>query len=106
MQLVKNMLPWAPILFLGFPSCGNSPAESTDKSPDGQALYRRHCVTCHGADGSLGLNGAGDLTQSVLSADERVQQIAKGKNLMMPFEGILTLDEITAVAQFTETLKK
>lgn len=100
------MLSWVPILFLGLPSCGSSPAQSTDKAPDGQALYRRHCVTCHGADGSLGLNGAGDLTQSALSVDERVQQITKGKNLMQPFEGILTPDEIAAVAQFIETLKK
>jgi cytochrome c6 len=73
---------------------------------DGKGIYRQRCVICHGADGSLGLNGAGNLTQSILPLNERVTQITKGKNLMPAFEGVLTPEEILAVATFTETLKK
>ncbi|TNE60370.1 MAG: cytochrome c [Bacteroidetes bacterium] len=68
---------------------------------DGQTVYRQYCVTCHGVDGTLGLNGAGDLTRSTLSLEERIVQVTKGKNLMTPFEGILTPAEIEAVATYT-----
>ncbi|MBK9337968.1 MAG: cytochrome c [Lewinellaceae bacterium] len=88
-------------------SCGTDQLPGPDKtSPDGKALFRRHCVTCHGADGTLGLNGAGDLTKSARTQAERVVQITKGKNLMPAFEEVLTPEEIQAVANYTETLKK
>jgi len=91
------------------PACGSdSPVDPGSKpaTADGKAIYRRHCVTCHGADGTLGLNGAGDLTKSVLPLEARVIQITKGKNLMTAFEGILSPEEISAVAAYSETLKK
>ncbi|MEQ1744637.1 MAG: cytochrome c [Saprospiraceae bacterium] len=78
----------------------------TQNAPDGEAIYRKNCVTCHGIDGTLGLNGAGDLTKSALSLNARVEQITKGKNLMTAFEGVLAPEEIRAVAAFTETMKK
>jgi cytochrome c6 len=97
------------ILFCG--ACGadqrTTPAGTEAGMPlDGKGIYRQRCVICHGADGALGLNGAGNLTQSMLPLDERVTQITKGKNLMPAFEGVLTPEEILAVATFTETLKK
>ncbi|MBK8968176.1 MAG: cytochrome c [Saprospiraceae bacterium] len=73
---------------------------------DGAAVFRLYCVTCHGADGKLGLNGAGDLTKSALTLEERVTQISKGKNMMTAFEEILSPEEIRAVAEFTLSLKK
>jgi cytochrome c6 len=73
--------------------------------PDGMAIFRKHCVTCHGTDGKLGLNGAKDLSQSVLSVDQRVEIITYGKKLMTPFGKILTPEEINAVANYTLTLK-
>lgn len=73
---------------------------------DGKAIFRKHCVTCHGADGMLGLNGAGDLTKSALTREARITQITNGKNLMTAFEGILSPEEIRAVAAYSETLKK
>lgn len=101
------------LLLLGLlqfaPACrSDSPIDPGSKPAvaDGKAIYRRHCVTCHGADGTLGLNGAGDLTKSVLPLEARVTQIAKGKNLMTAFEGILSSEEIRAVAAYSETLKK
>jgi mono/diheme cytochrome c family protein len=53
----------------------------------------------------LGLNGAKDLSQSVLSLEQRVETITYGKKLMTPFEKILDAEEINAVAQYTHTLK-
>ncbi len=71
----------------------------------GQEIYKKYCVICHGADGKLGINGAKDITVSALTQDERVALITKGKNTMTPFEGILSADEIQAVAAYSMTLK-
>jgi len=97
---------WLLALLLAGISCGPSAPPQKADMPDGKTIYRQYCVTCHGADGTLGLNGAGDLTKSVLTQDERVYQIAKGKNLMTPFENMLTPSEIASVAQYIETLRK
>lgn len=72
--------------------------------PDGMAIFRKNCVVCHGADGKLGQNGAKDLSASVLSQPERVQIITQGKNIMTPFKGVLTPEEIEAVATYTLSL--
>jgi cytochrome c6 len=77
----------------------------TAGSPDGMSVFRRHCVTCHGADGKLGLSGAKDLTQSALSLEERIAQITNGKNLMIPYRDVLSAAEIKAVAEYTLGLK-
>lgn len=74
--------------------------------PDGAAVFRKNCTTCHGASGSLGLNGAKDLATSSLSLDERVSIITEGKKLMTPFGNILSPEEIKAVAEYTVSLKK
>lgn len=68
---------------------------------DGMAVYRKNCITCHGADGKLGLNGAKDLSVSVLPIHERIQIITNGKNLMTPFKSILSEEEIKAVAAYS-----
>lgn len=72
----------------------------------GMVVFRQNCVICHGADGRLGLNGAKDLTLSERPLEERVQLITHGKNLMAPFQSILSPEEIAAVAAYTLTLKK
>jgi len=72
---------------------------------DGKQLYKRNCITCHGIDGSLKLNGARDITQSKLTLGERVLLIRNGRNTMTAFEGILSPEEINAVAEYTFTLK-
>ena len=81
-------------------------ADGSAAKPDGSAVFRKYCVTCHGADGKLGLNGAKDLSQSLLTPHERVQMVTKGKGLMTPFQEILSPEEIQAVADFTMTMKK
>lgn len=87
---------------------GNSPNSKNlvaPSKPDGLAVFRQKCVNCHGNDGKLGLNGAKDLALSQLSLDERILVITNGRNLMTPWKGLLTPEEIKAVAELTQTLK-
>jgi len=73
---------------------------------DAKKIYKSHCAICHGMNGALGVNGAKNLTASVISLEEAVAQIYFGKGLMTPFKGTLSDDEIVAVAKYTETLRK
>jgi len=71
----------------------------------GKAIYGKYCVLCHGEDGKRQLNGSKDITVSQLSYDLRVTLIMEGKNLMTPFDGILSESEIRDVVAFSMTLK-
>ena len=106
---------FAMIFFLV--ACGNDPSsDSSDEGQDsttasegatvevdGQKIFRTYCITCHGIDGKLNLNGAKDLGISEMEIDEKVLHITNGKGLMTPFNGILTEEEIKAVAEYTFT---
>lgn len=83
-----------------------SAAPAEPEKPDGQKIYRTYCITCHGMDGKLELNGAKDLSISELPLEERITQVTEGKNLMTPFKGILTEEQIQAVSEYTLTLKQ
>ncbi|MEO5905868.1 MAG: cytochrome c [Saprospiraceae bacterium] len=83
----------------------DKPATSPDDVAAGEQIYKKFCILCHGADGKLGINGAKDITVSALTLEERVALINTGKTLMTPFEGILTPDQMKAVASYTMTLK-
>ncbi len=78
---------------------------TTSATAQGDVLFQKHCVMCHGADGKLGLNGAKDLSKSVLTLDERITQVTNGKNVMPPFKDVMSEDEIEAVANYTFSLK-
>ena len=82
-----------------------TPGSNPGEVVDGEKIYKKHCIICHGADGKLGVNGAKDITISQLTFDERVAQIKAGKNTMTPFEGILSDDQMKAVASYSMTLK-
>lgn len=104
------------ILVLFLLACGSQDAPGAAKGlenpashaseTDGAAIFGKNCKICHGADGKLGLNGAKDLSISVLSLSERINIITHGKNLMTPFGGLLTPAEIEAVASYTLKLKQ
>ncbi|MBP7272717.1 MAG: cytochrome c [Saprospiraceae bacterium] len=83
----------------------NSDGSNAANVLDGSRIFQKNCTACHGATGTLGMNGAKDLTQSNLSIDERIQIITNGKKLMTPFKGMLTPEEIEAVALYTESFK-
>ena len=83
--------------------------ENTKVNPkdvaDGQLIYKKYCVLCHGIDGKLGVNDSKDINLSTLTLEERKVMIRDGKKLMTPFEGVLTEEEIHAVAAYTMTMK-
>lgn len=81
-------------------------AAAKAKKVDGAKIYKQYCVTCHGLYGDMGASGAHDLTGSILTLDERIQVITKGRNTMTPFESLLNEEKIKAVAEYTQTLKK
>lgn len=87
-------------------ACGGKEPNKYVAKADGEAIFKKYCITCHGVDGKLKLNGAKDLSISQLTLAEKVVQVTKGKNLMTPFEGILSPQEIQAVAEYTLTLIK
>lgn len=95
-------------------SCGGPEKKETKKAtvpkaakkPEGYAIYKQHCVVCHGMKGNLGVNGSGDLTASTLTLEEAVEVITNGRNTMMPYKMILKEDEIASVAKYLQTLKK
>lgn len=84
-------------------SCG----DAAQQGPlDAKAIYEQKCSLCHGADGQLQLAQASDLSLSKLDLQARIQIITNGKNTMAPFKSVLSEQEIEAVAQYLETLRK
>lgn len=79
--------------------------EASSSNIDAAKLYKTHCVICHGLDGKLGINGAKDITTSPMTYKERINNITNGAGTMTPFKGILSQEEIEAVAKYTLTLK-
>lgn len=84
------------------------------QTPDGAAIYRQHCRTCHGGTGNpsqrmLGLypklKALTDSTRMAgLSVDSIVVLVRKGAGDMKPFAEKLSPAEMTAVAQYVRTL--
>lgn len=72
---------------------------------NGKVIYTQVCAACHGQDGKLGVGGAKDLSVSTLTHQQVVAMISQGKGLMQPYEGVLSEQEIEAVATFTEGLR-
>ncbi len=74
----------------------------------GESTFKTLCVACHGADGNLALNNAKKFSESVLTLDERVAIVTKGRaeKGMAAYEAILKPEEIRDVAAYTMTLTK
>ena len=69
---------------------------------DAKGRYKTFCAACHGFDGTLGVNGAKDLSASTLPIEESIAQVYFGKGLMTPFKGLLKDHEIVAVSKYIE----
>jgi mono/diheme cytochrome c family protein len=94
------------LLIVAIWACSQHKSSSNEGNQmDGAGIYKKYCVICHGVDGKLGVSGAKDITVCTLTEAERIVLIAKGKNTMTPFEGVLSPEEIKAVAAYTMTLK-
>lgn len=122
------------ILVLGmfFGACGNkSDASTTSTTPDkkegvktegaspskevakaavsnqkGKLVFKQYCIVCHGADGKLAVSGAKDLSVSVISKEEAIAQVTNGKGLMTPYKDILSEEQIGAVVDYIQELRK
>ena len=88
-------------------SCGNSGTTPVvEKKSMGQSLYENNCTSCHGEDGKLCTLGAKDLSVSSLSKEHMIDIITNGKSTMTPFGNMLNKEEVSAVADYVQTLKK
>ncbi|GIV33832.1 MAG: hypothetical protein KatS3mg031_1367 [Chitinophagales bacterium] len=85
--------------------CNRASAVSESAPKNGSAVYVRHCISCHGSDGSLGARGASDLARSLLTEAEVAHVIAYGKHRMPAFQSKLSEEEIQAVARYVFTLR-
>jgi len=93
--------------FLLYNCAGQSDKQAEKaQAPSGYAIYKKNCVTCHGANGMMGLNGAKPLPDSKMTLDERINHITTGKGAMQPYKGVLSEEAIKAVAEYTMTLSK
>lgn len=92
----------AAVLFIF--SCGEK--KDPNAKADGKLIFEKNCSICHGNDGKLGLGNAKDLSVSTMDMDSRIQIISYGKPGMTPFKGVLEDNEIEAVAQYIEQLRK
>jgi mono/diheme cytochrome c family protein len=81
-------------------ACGNK-TEKGPKKVSGFFVFKEYCVSCHGVDGRMGLNGAKSIPDSKLNLEERIKHITNGKGNMQPYKGILTEAEIKAVAAYS-----
>jgi len=91
-------------------SCSTGSKDSGEPKADegeivAEKIYNTHCGLCHGADGRKGLSGAKMLPESQLSLKERIELITNGKGNMMPYERVLSPEEIEAVAEYTLSFK-
>lgn len=87
-------------------SCGgDGSSQSADEEISGAKIYKTHCAICHGDDGRKGFADAKILPESSLTLEERIQLITNGRNTMMPYSGVLSEEEIEAVAKYTLSLK-
>lgn len=75
-------------------------------SVSGQDVYTAKCVLCHGETGDANRSGAKDLTISKVSSAEAKDIVTNGKGYMTPFGSVLSEEEINAVVEYIETLKK
>lgn len=93
-----------------------STAAQAPAAPDGPALYRQYCRSCHGARGKPSEQMRGVYPTLVVLSDSAVQAKltvdgvaalltnGNGKE-MKPFADKMSKDDIHAVAEFVKTLK-
>ncbi len=83
-----------------------STADKTQSSKKGKLVYKQYCFACHGADGKMGVGGAKDLSVSKIPKEEIINQVTNGKGMMTPYKDILSKEQIDAVADYIQELRK
>lgn len=86
-------------------ACQGKPLDNThQKAASGAEIYKKYCINCHGANGTLMTNGAKNLQLSNLSLEERILIVTQGRNVMTAFKNTLSENQIEAVCKYTLTL--
>lgn len=102
------------VLAVGLLSAFAAPAPSAlVQEPDGAALYRQHCRSCHGANGVPSprmmaiypkLKALDSTFLATRTTDSIVTSLKHGLPGMKPFGDRLSEAELAAVAKFVKTL--
>lgn len=79
---------------------------TSSKVSEGKIIFEAKCALCHGADGKLMLNGAKDLSVSKLTKAEAIEMIKAGKGLMPGFKDEFNEQQLNALADYAEGLRK
>lgn len=87
-------------------SVQSKPIHFENSVNSGKVLFEQNCTKCHGIDGTKGRFGAKILQESILSDDQYLRTIQKGKGLMPSWEKKLTADQIRDIISYIKTLKK
>jgi|GEM_PF-1654493 len=72
----------------------------------GREIYKTYCTSCHGADGTLSINNAIDLSASRLSLEGRKEIVRNGRMTMAGFSNVLTEAQIDSVARYSMELQQ
>ncbi|MCM3748689.1 cytochrome c [Paenibacillus pasadenensis] len=117
MKKSKLMLIFPLLAAIALPACGTAGKDaapgssSASKLPDGPAetiaLYKASCLNCHGTDlkGRMGPNTNLTEVGSRMTAEEILQQISHGGELMPAFKDKLSNDDIQALTDWLSGLK-
>ncbi len=81
--------------------------QSQSYIPNGEQLYLKNCIACHGVDGTSQKSGSKDLSKSTLPYAEVLKMIEVGGGNGMPrFKEILGKEgEVEAVAEHVMQLR-
>jgi cytochrome c6 len=103
--MIRAVFVIAMVLLLAWSCGGEEKSKSEPSYISGAALYQTHCAICHGENGRKGFADARVLPDSKLTLEQRIHLITNGRGTMMPYRGVLTEEEIKAVARYTLSLK-
>ncbi|RMH21403.1 MAG: cytochrome c [Gammaproteobacteria bacterium] len=93
---------------LFFLSALMAPSQAADTS-QGSRLYAKHCVRCHGANGSATFPGVPDFRRSnnLFKSDQvLVQTVLNGSGMMPAFNGILEEKDILDVIAYLRMISQ
>lgn len=92
---------------VGCKGASNTAVADENYVPDGEKLYQKNCIACHGGDGTLGKAGSKNLKESTLTTDQVHKMIELGGGNGMPrFKEILGREgEMDAVVEYVMQMR-
>ena len=110
---IQHVAAWGMLVMTLLSSCGGGRtpvpadfrADDAVSEAEARRIYTMKCSLCHGSDGRLMASQAPDLSTSEMNLADRKAIIKNGKGSMPPQAGILSANEIEAVAKYIETFR-